>query len=122
MALTAALLAGDLDAWRRECALLVRGTPINDAVRAFDVDALRRELAAGVSPELNADALPESSSLPNKPSFTAEMSRISETSSIDLALSKSSMAASLFCAATSMRLAALIDWLVRLVEWFGVVL
>ena len=30
--------------------------PIHDAIRAFDVDALRRELAAGVSPELDAHA------------------------------------------------------------------
>ena len=30
--------------------------PIHDAIHAFDVAALRRELAAGVSPELNADA------------------------------------------------------------------
>ncbi len=51
MASTAALLAGDLDAFRRECALLVREAPIHEAVRAFDVDALRRELAAGVSPD-----------------------------------------------------------------------
>ena len=51
MASTAALLAGDLDAFRRECAPLARGPPINDAVRAFDVDALRRELAAGISPD-----------------------------------------------------------------------
>ena len=36
--------------------------PIHDAIEAFDVAALRRELAAGVSPELNADALPESES------------------------------------------------------------
>ena len=51
MASTAALLAGDLDAFRRECALLVREAPIHEAVRAFDVDALQRELAAGVSPD-----------------------------------------------------------------------
>jgi len=30
--------------------------PIHDAIRAFDVDALRRELAAGVSPELDVYA------------------------------------------------------------------
>jgi ankyrin repeat protein len=30
--------------------------PIHDAIRAFDVEALRRELAAGVSPELDAHA------------------------------------------------------------------
>ena len=30
--------------------------PIHDAIEAFDVAALRRELAAGVSPELNADS------------------------------------------------------------------
>ena len=51
MASTDALLAGDLDAFRRECALLVREAPIHEAVRAFDADALRRELAAGVSPD-----------------------------------------------------------------------
>ena len=44
MASTDALLAGDLDAFRRECALLVREAPIHEAVRAFDADALRATL------------------------------------------------------------------------------
>ena len=38
----------------RTCAS--RMAPIHDAIRAFDVDALRSELAAGVSPELDVHA------------------------------------------------------------------